>query len=438
MHTPQNRREFLKRTAAVGGALAVGVHVNPTPAGQPRSPNDKLNIAAVGTMNRAGANIAGVASENIVALCDVDDNLLGKAAEQHPKARKYRDFRIMLEKEAPRIDAVLVGTADHTHAPAAAMALRLGKHVYCEKPLTHTVLEARTLAELAKKNKLVTQMGTQIHAGDNYRRVVELVQGGAIGPVREAHVWVGVSYGGARFTTNTPAPKQLDWDLWLGPAPQRPYSEGVHPGNWRRFWDYGTGGLGDFGCHYLDLVHWALDLRHPTTITAEGPPVDPVATPAWLIVHYEHPARGQLPPVKLTWYDGGRKPKLANDLRDRDGKPLNWGSAQLLVGERGMILSDYGRHLLLPADKFADFGPPKPSIPRSLGHHREWLHAIRTGGTTTCNFDYSGALAEAVLLGNVAYRSGKKIEWDAAGLKVTNAPEAQQYVHKEYRKGWTL
>ena len=440
MNTSMNRREFLGVSSAAGGMLAAGYFVNPAAAAPSKSPGEKLNIAAVGTMNRAGANIGAVAAagENIVALCDVDANLLGRAAQKYSKARKYRDFRVMLEKEAEKIDAVLVGTPDHTHAPAAAMALRLGKHVYCEKPLAHTVLEARTMAELAKKKNLVTQMGTQIHSGDNYRRVVELVRGGAIGKVRKSHVWVNVSYGGARLKTGSPAPKHLDWDLWLGPAPKRSYSAGVHPFNWRRFWDYGTGGLGDFGCHYMDLVHWALDLRHPTTITARGPKVDPIATPSWLEVDYHHPRRGDLPAVDLTWQDGGRRPKILSQLRDAGGKPLNWGSGQLFIGEQGMILSNYSQHVLLPAKKFAGFDRPKQSIPRSIGHQREWLHAIKSGGTTTCNFDYSGALAEAVLLGNVAYRSGKKIEWDAKNLKVTNAPAAQQFVHTEYRKGWAL
>ena len=438
MNNPLNRREFLRQGVVVGGAVAAGCYVNPARAAESVSPNEKLNIASVGAMNRAGANISGTSGENIVALCDVDENLLGKAAARYTGARKYRDFRVMLEKEAGKIDAVLVGTPDHCHAPAAAMALKLGKHVYCEKPLTHTVFEARTLARLAKENNLVTQMGTQIHAGENYRRVVELVQTGAIGKVREVHVWVNVSYGGARFTTGKPAPKHLDWDLWLGPAPQRPYSEGVHPGRWRRFWDYGTGGLGDFGCHYMDLVHWALKLRHPTTVSAQGPPVDPVGTPPWMIVDYEHPARGDLPPVKLTWYDGGRRPELASQLKDKNGKPLDWKSAQLFVGEKGMLLSNYGQHVLLPVEKFADFKRPEPFVPRSIGHHKEWIHAIKNRGTTTCNFDYSGALTEAVLLGMVSYRSGKKIEWDAENLKVTNSPEAQQFVHKEYRKGWIL
>ena len=230
----------------------------------------------------------------------------------------------------------------------------------------------------------------------------------------------------------------MNWDLWLGPAAKRPYSEGVHPRNWRRFWDFGTGGLGDFGCHYMDLPFWALKLKHPTSISASGPPVLADATTAGLVVEYKYPARGKLPPVKMTWYDGGKKPALLSKLKDSNGKPLNWGSAQLFVGSQGMILSNYSKHLLLPADKFADFQRPEPTIPSSIGHHAEWLNAIKTAGPTTCNFDYSGALTETVLLGIVSYRSGQKLAWDAKNLKVTNSPAAQQYVHKEYRKGWTL
>jgi predicted dehydrogenase len=434
------RRQFLSSTAAAASALTLGAYANPAPAQESKSPSQRLRIAAVGTTGRAGGNLTDLSSQDIVALADVDANLLDKGAERFPAARKYRDFRVMLEKDADHIDAVLVSPPDHTHAPAAAMAMRLGKHCYCEKPLTHTVYEARTLANLAKEKKLVTQMGTQIHAGDNYRRVVELIQSGAIGAIQEVHVWVTAQYTGARFTTGTPAPAWLDWDLWLGPAPERPYSEGVHPFAWRKFWDYGTGALGDFGCHYMDLVHWALDLRAPTAVEASGPPYDPVSCPEWCIVHYEYPARGKLPAVKLHWYDSGKQPELASKLKIGD-KPLGdvFKSAQLFIGSEGMLVSDYNRRVLLPEDKFAGFKPPEPTIPNSIGHHREWVEAIQSGGgKTTCNFDYSGALTEAVLLGTVAYRGGQRIEWDAANLKVTNSPSAQQFVHKEYRKGWTL
>ena len=433
-----NRREFLKRSSAAAGSLAMGYFASPTSAAESNSPNERLNIAAIGTANRAAANISPLANQNIVALADIDANFLDQAGARFPNARKYQDFRVMLEKEADAIDAVVIGTADHTHAPAAAMALRLKKHVYCEKPLTHTVFEARTLARLAKRNNLVTQMGTQIHAGDNYRRVVELIQAGAIGQVTEVHVWSGEKYSGAKFTADKPAPAHVDWDLWLGPAPERPYSEGCHPFDWRGFWDYGSGALGDLACHHMDLSHWALNLRHPTKIAAQGPAPDPVSTPAWCVVEYEYPARAGLPPVKLTWYDSGRRPDLLATFEDKEGKPIEWGDGQIFVGSEGMILAGYNHHLLLPEDKFVDYKRPEPTIPKSIGHHQEWVRAIKTGGPTTCNFDYSGALTEAVLLGTVSYRSGKALEWDAESLKVTNAPEAQALIHKEYRKGWTL
>jgi len=437
-----DRRQFVQHSLVATGMLAGGYFINPSTARGRLSANERLNIAAIGATGRAGANIQELKSQNIVAIADVDESLLEKGAAPYPGARKYRDFRVMLEKEAPNIDAVVIGTPDHCHAPAAAMALRLKKHVYCEKPLTHTVLEARTLANLARENKLVTQMGTQIHAGSNYRRVVELVQSGAIGPVREVHVWVNTVYGGKKLTTNTKPPANLDWNLWLGPAPERPYSEGVHPFHWRNFWDYGTGTLGDFGCHYLDLVHWALKLHSPSKIAAQGPAVDAENVPLWVTAQYEYPARGSDPAVRVHWYDGGKQPAMLDawlkTAKTADGKPLSWPSGQLFLGDKGMLLSNYGEYRLLPSDKFADFKPPAPTIPDSIGHHNEWVQAIKAGGETTCNFHYSGALTEAVMLGVVAYRSGKTLEWNAADLKVTNAPSAQALIHKEYRKGWTL
>jgi predicted dehydrogenase len=433
------RRQFLATSAAAASALSLGAYVRTAPAKESNSPNERLRIAGIGVTGRAGGDLKELSSQDIVAVADVDESLLEKGAALYPTARKYSDFRVLLEKEADKIDAVMVGTPDHTHAPAAAMAMRLGKHCYCEKPLTHTVHEARTLANLAKEKKLVTQMGNQIHSSENYRRVVELIQAGAIGPVAEVHVWVTAAYSGAKFTTGTPVPKGLDWDLWLGPSVDRPYTEGAHPFHWRRFWDYGTGALGDFGCHFTDLAHWALDLRAPTAVAAEGPPYDAVSCPEYCIARYEYPARGKQPAVKLTWYDSGKQPDLASQIM-LGGKPLGqvYKSAQLFIGTEGMLVSNYSQHHLLPEEKFAGFKAPEPTIPRSIGHHREWVEAIKTGGKTTSNFDYAGALTEAVLLGTVAYRSGKRIEWDAANLQVTNAPEAQQFVHKEYRKGWEL
>ena len=431
------RREFLAGSAAAAVA-----------AGLPRwarakavSANEKLDVAVIGVAGRGGANLGGVSSQNIVALCDVDSRNLGGAAKRFPKAATFADFRRMLDKVGKQIDAVVVSTPDHTHAPAAAMAMRMKKHCYCEKPLTHSVHEARTLVELANKNKLVTQMGTQIHAGGNYRRVVEIVQSGLIGPVGEVHVWHTVSYGaGDRPKDTPPVPKHLSWDLWLGPAPQRPYHPCYLPGSWRGWREFGTGGLGDFGCHYMDLPFWALKLRHPTTVEAEGPPPHAESTPRWLKIRYEFGARGDLPPVKMTWFDGGRQPAKVKEVLASLGEPQRkrWACGVLFVGAKGMMLAGYGARLLLPQKKFAGATLPKPTIPPSIGHHREWIEACKTGGPTTCNFDYSGTLSEAVLLGTVAYRAGEKLTWDAKNLKATNCPKADALIRRPYRKGWQL
>ncbi len=440
-----SRRRFLKVSAAAGASLACTGPV--VVARSATSANDKLDVAVVGVGGRGAANLGGVRGENIVALCDIDAHRLAGAAKQFPKAKAYADFRKMLGEMDRRIDAVVVSTPDHTHAPAAAMALAMGKHCYCEKPLTHSVHEARTVADLARKSRRATQIGTQIHARDNYRRVVELVQSGTVGPVREVHVWSSASYGGQDRPKDTPpVPDHINWDLWLGPAPERPYHPCYLPGRWRGWWDFGTGALGDFGCHYMDLPFWALRLRYPTSVEAEGPSVHPETTPRRLTVRYEFPPRGSLPPVNLTWYDGGKRP-LA--LLKQDGlvkaetlttplNPAKWGSGVLFIGAKGMLLADYGRRLLLPQDRFAGFTPPAPTIPNSVGHHKEWLVACKTGGATTCHFGYSGPLTETALLGTVAFRTGEKLAWDAEALKATNCPKADRYVRRPYRAGWTL
>ncbi len=406
---------------------------------QSQSPNNKLNIAAIGTGNRAGADIDGIAHENLVAIAEVDTQFMAQAKAKYPRAKGYRDFRVMLEKEADRIDAVVVGTPDHTHAPAAAMALRMGKHVYCEKPLTHTVHEARVLMQLAQERNLVTQMGTQIHAGENYRQVVELIRAGTIGTVTRADVWVnvGLDYSDGKFTTGTPAPDSLDWDLWLGPAPERPYSPGVHPFTWRKFWDYGTGRLGDFGCHYLDLVHWALGLSQPSQIQAQGPRFNPVSPPSWLTVNYQYSESNQNRAIDVTWH-GGQKPKFLRTLRDAEGQPIDWGSGQLFTGTEGMILSNYSKHLVLRNGAAVGFDRPEKSIPRSVGHHREWTQAIRTQAPTTCNFDYAGNLTQAVLLGTVAFQADERLRWDPREGALLQGDRARGLLHKEYRAGWEL
>jgi predicted dehydrogenase len=328
---------------------------------------------------------------------------------------------------------VVIGTTDHHHAPAAMRAIRAGKHVYCEKPLSHTVAEARLITEAARKAGVATQLGTQIHAENNYRRVVEIIQAGTIGDVTDVHVWVGGKGwgGGDRPEKPETAPEYLNWDLWLGPAPERPYAAGrYHPAQWRRWWDFGQGTLGDMGCHYMDLPFWALDLKYPTEVEAEGPEVHPETAPLGLIVRYKFPERGTAPGLNFTWYGDSMVPA------EMAGERVP-GSGVMFVGTKGKMFADYSRYKLFPAADFKDFQPPAETIPESIGHHREWLKACRDGSPTTCNFDYSGPLTEAVLLGNVAYRSGQSFKWDGAAMTSDNAA-ANQYLTKEYRSGWEV
>ena len=422
-----SRRKFLQQSSLAAATFWIGSSA--FTRGQ--SPNEKLNIGVIGTANRAASDIKGVESQNIVAICDVDDTFLDATALKFPKAKKYNDFRKMLEQKD--IEAIVVGTADHTHAVATLAALDSGRHVYCEKPLAHDVYEARLVQKAAARHpKLATQMGTQIHAGSNYRRVVELVQTGAIGTVDEVHVWCSKSKPGQPIAANDtpPVPKNVHWDLWLGPVAEHPYHPNYHPKNWRVYWDFGGGCLADMACHYMDLAFWALKLRTPLTIEAEGPPVEKTVTPGWTIAHWEYAARGELPPVKVHWYDGGKRPKIVEE------REHPWRNGVLFVGDKGMLWSDYDEHKLLPEDRFKDFKRPQPFIAESIGHHNEWIEACKTGKPTTCNFDYAGALSEAVLLGNVAYRTGKKLEWDSAALRVTNTRAADEYIRRSYRKGW--
>nr|CAA9241104.1 GH109 [uncultured Armatimonadetes bacterium] len=422
-----NRRAFLQNSALAGaGVLLSGTSAS----AKKRSANEKLVIGVIGVAHQGEYNLENVKGENIAALCDVNENNLRAAAKSYPRAKTYTDYRRMLARKD--LDAVVISTPDHTHAPATLLALETGRHVYCEKPLTHTVAEARRVAETARRYRRVTQMGTQIHASNNYRRVVELVQSGAIGKVREVHVWVDrVWSGGDRPTETPPVPPALHWNLWLGPVPERPYHPSYVPINWRGWWAFGGGTLGDMGCHHMDLPHWALDLRHPLTVEAEGPPVNRETTPAWLIVRYTYPSRGAKPPVRLTWYNGGKRPP-----HFAEGKLPKWSDGTLFVGGKGMLLANYDRHVLLPEKDFADFKRPAPYIPNSIGHHAEWIAACKNGGPTTCNFDYSGALTEAVLLGNVAYRAGKKLEWDPRQMRATNCPEADAFLRPTYRRSW--
>jgi predicted dehydrogenase len=434
-----SRRQFLTTSAAVAGGIATAGWLGPRRSFAATSPNEKANLAFVGVANKARHNLDQLLSENITAICDVDENYLNEVATLFPQAKKYRDYRQMLEKEAKNIDAVVVSTADHSHAPATSIALDLGKHVYCEKPLTHTVAEARAVAKLAKKNKLTTQMGTQIHAEPNYRRVVEMIQSGAIGKVKEVYNWCNKGWSDGRFaTTETPVPSHLDWDLWLGPAKQRPYSPSIHPADWRRFWEYGSGTFGDMACHVMDLPFWALDLKYPTSVQCEGPEVHPDGAPAWAKAAYEFKLKDGSP-LKFYWADGSGSYDIMKETKDHDGQPLtSWGLGILFVGDKGMLLADYGRMQLLPKDKFADHKAPEKSIPDSIGHWNEWLQGFKEGKPTTCNFDYSCALTETVLLGIVAYRSGQKFQWDSENLKSPTTNKIDEFVTKEYRKGFEV
>ena len=287
--------------------------------------------------------------------------------------------------------------------------------------------------------KVATQMGTQVHAGDNYRRVVEVIQSGAIGPVREVFNWCNKGWSDGRFVTPKPAPAHLNWDVWLGPAKQREFCDGIHPANWRRFWEYGSGTFGDMACHVMDLPFWALNLRYPTSAACEGPELHPDGAPAWTKCDFDFPARGDLPAVKFHWSDGGAHHDLVKNTKDPSGQSLSaWGLGVLFVGDKGMLAADYGRYVLLPQDKFADFKAPEKSIPASIGHWREWVQACKTGSPTTCNFDYSGALTETVLLGIVAFRAGEKLDWDSAALKARNSSKADAFVTKDYRTGFEV
>ena len=428
MSRRRDRRDFLKQSALAGAGFWAAAGAAPA---ESRSANEKLNVALIGCGGRGASNLSGVKKENIVALCDVDGRRAKGAFEAYDRAAKYQDFRVMLDKQKD-IQAVVVSTPDHLHAPATLAALNCGKPVYCEKPLTHTVGEARRVIETANRLGLPTQMGTQIHAGENYRRVVEIVQAGVLGPIRECHVWVGKNWGGGERPKETPVvPAEVNWDLWLGPAAYRPYHSIYMPKNWRRWWDFGTGTLGDMACHYMDLPFWALKLRHPTRVESQGAAVHPETCPVGLTVRYEFPEREGFPALKLIWRDGNQIPKKLF------GQKVP-GSGVMFIGERGRMLAGYSSYKLLPESEFEGFKPPEKTIERSVGHHQEWINACKTGSATTCNFDYSGTLTEAVLLGDVAYRVGQPLKWNAKKLTADDCPQADKFINKTYRNGWAL
>jgi predicted dehydrogenase len=432
-----NRRQFLGSAAAVATFTIVPRHVLGGARNVP--PSEKLNIASIGIGGQGGSDLQQVSTENIVALCDPDwGNHTAASIKKHPTAKKYKDFRKMLEAEEKNIDAVTVGTPDNIHAVAAMMAVKMGKHVYCEKPLCHDIYEVRRLTEEARKRGLMTQMGTQLHATGEMKNFVEWVRAGVIGKIRKVDLWSGKNWGGGTRPTDTPpVPETLDWDLWLGPAPYRPYHPKYMPGEWRRWWDFGTGTLGDMGCHIIDPAWWVLDLKYPTSVEAQPGPFNKETYPEYTIVTWKFPARGDLPPVTVTWRDGRNEPPRPPELEPGRKMPDQGG---VYYGEKGTILLPHGGNpRLIPEEKMKGFKPPEHSLPRDVDHYQEWIRACKGGPKPSSNFDYAGPLAEAILLGNVAaLAGGRKLEWDGPGMKVANMPEANNWLRREYRKGWTL
>jgi predicted dehydrogenase len=465
-----SRREFMGGAAAAAMAFTiVPRHVLGGTGHTP--PSEKLNVAGVGIGGMGKSNINKVAGlhldanenpdyesmdgENIVALCDVDNKHAAETFKLYPKAKKYQDYRKMLEKQKD-IDAVVIATPDHTHAVIAMMAMQMGKHVYCQKPLTHSIYEARKLTETARKYKVAAQMGIQGHSSEGIRLICEWIWDGAIGSIQEVHAWTNRPMwpqGMDRPKEMSPVPETLDWDLWLGPAPYRPYHPCYTPFSWRGWQDFGTGALGDMGCHALDLIYWSIKLGYPSVVEGscsrylrkdwdETPNNE--TFPRASIVRYEFPARGNLPPVKLTWYDGGLLPPRPEELEE--GRQMGVKSGGILFcGDKGKLACGYrGQNpRIIPEKRMKEYKrPPKtlPRIPEGEGGHEEnWVIACKGGPEACANFDYSGPLTEVVLLGNVAMRfPGKRLKWDGPGMKCTNLPEANEYIHRQYRDGWTL
>ncbi len=447
-----SRRDILAGAATCGAFMIVPRHVLGG-RGQ-TAPSDRINLACVGAGGQATWNIGELekAGAHIGFLCDVDLKRAEAMFAKYPQAPRYRDYREMLEKEKDKIDAVLVAVPDHTHAPASMYAIKRGKHVYCEKPLTRTVYEARTLGIAARQAKVATQMGNQGMAFEGNRLINEWIWSGVIGHVREVHVWsdrpthkgknpLWWAQAIERPTDTPPVPDTLDWNLWLGSAPSRPYHPAYVPFAWRGWWDFGSGSLGDMGIHNIAPAFSALKLGAPTSVHASSTPVFSETLPMASVVHYEFPARGKMPPVTLHWYDGGLVPARPRELED--SYELDREDGLIFVGDRGTILVEgWGgeKPRLIPDSKMKSFKQPKKTLPRSIGHHKEWLEACKGKGTPRSNFpDFAGPLTEAVLLGTVSVRlGGKKLYWDSANLKVSNSDEATALLHYHYRQGWKL
>jgi hypothetical protein len=451
-----SRRRFTQGSLAAGALLALGqdrLNAADQVAAEPSGP--RLNVAVIGAGGRGHDNLVSLrpTAARIVALCDCDERRAAFSFKSYPDAKRYSDWRKLLEAEKG-IDAVLVATPDHNHAIISVAAMKLGKHVYCEKPLAHSIWEVRRMAQVAAERGVVTQMGTQGHAFEGTRRAVEVIRSGAIGEVSELHVWTDRPknwwpQGVGRPAEEPPVPNGLDWDIWLGPAPKRPYHPAYVPFKWRGFWDFGTGAIGDMGIHNLDTAFWALELTAPLSVKIKdcSPALsDPSARetlPAWSILELQFPARGDKPPVKMTWYDGGKLPP--EELFA--GEPIpNKDGGSLMVGSKGTLLtrtwhggeSEKDMFVLLPHKKFEGYQPPASTLPRVQSHHHEWVSASLGTGKTLSNFSYASALTESLLVGDLALRVAKDIKWDTRNMRAVGCPEADKYIHPEFREGWTI
>lgn len=465
-HSSQiSRRDFVAGTCAASIFSIIPRHVLGGTGHVP--PSERVNIAVIGTGGQGTVNIKNLLRHKdarIIAIADPNEEsdysqfYYRGTAGRKPALKlindfycendstnslktctPYIDFREMLDEEKA-IDAVLIATPDHVHAVATMAAINRGKHVYCEKPLAHSVYEVRKVTEAARRAGVATQMGNHGHSGEGIRLTCEWIWDGAIGAIREVHAWTG---GNSRFPVDErpketpPVPAGLQWDLWLGPAPYRPYHPNYHPYTWRHWWAFGTGGIGDMGCHNIDPAFWALKLGCPLSVETVNTQVTKEVTPQGSTVKYEFPARGDLPAVTLTWYDGNHQVPRPEDL---DPKRRLDGNGILFIGEEGTILCGGwgGSPRLIPESKMKEYQRPNKTLTRSQGHHRDWIDACKGGKPASANFDYTGPLTEMVLLGNVAQRVGEKILWDGSNLTVTNIPEANKYVRGPYRTGWDL
>ncbi len=438
-----SRKDFIARTAVATAAFTIVPRFVLGRGYQP--PSDRLNIAGIGVGGMGRNNINTCLPDNIVALCDVDDKYAAETYKEHPKARRFTDYRRMFDSMGSSIDAVVIATPDHTHAVIALEAMRRGKHVYLQKPLTHNVLEGRTILESARKHKVVTQMGNQGHSAEGLRLMKEWIWDGAIGDVTEIHAWTNRPIwpqGQDRPKRRKRVPRTLDWDLFLGPAPLRPYHPSYHPWVWRGWWDFGTGALGDMACHLMDAPIAVMKLGAPTTVEASSSPTNDESPPVASTVHYEFPARGDMPPLNFTWYDGGLTPPRPAGMEE--GRRMgDDGGGVLFIGDKGMLMCNtYAANpRIVPETAMREYQRPEKTLPRSdMPHEQEWIAACKGGPTPSSDFEIAVPLTEIILLGNVAIRNkeNKKLRYDGENMTFTNSETANQYLSREYRTGWEL